>query len=71
MWQDPDEPPIRQPIFDTPIAAAWCCFLSRPTNRTVFLVKHIRAHDSDWFDLAYSTAWFWIARKQDDSRKRR
>ena len=71
MWQDPAEHPTRQPIFDTPIAAAWCCFLSKPTDRTVFLVKHIRAHDPEWFDIAYSTAWFVLARMQDDSRKRR
>ena len=69
MWQDPDEHPARQPIFDTPIAAAWCCFLSKPTARTFFLVKNIRAHDTEWFDLAYSTAWFQLARMQDDSRK--
>ena len=71
MWQNPDEHRNRQPLFDTPIAAAWCCFLSKPADRTVFLVKHIRAHDPGWFDLAYSTAWYWIARKQDDNRKRR
>ena len=71
MWQDPDEHRDRQPLFDTPIAAAWCCFLSKPTDRTVFLVKHIRAHDPGWFDLAYSAAWFWLARKQDNSRNQR
>ena len=69
MWQDPDEHSARQPIFDTPIAAAWCCFLSKPTDRTVFLVKHIRAHDPEWFDMAYSTAWFRLARILDDIRK--
>ena len=68
MWQDPDEHPDRQPILDTPIAAAWCCFLSKPTDRTVFLVKHIRAHDPEWFDLAYRAAWFRLARA-DDLRK--
>ena len=71
MWQDPNAHSSRQPLFDTPIAAAWCCFLSKPTNRTVFFVKHIRACDSEWFDLAYSTAWFLLARKQDNSRKRK
>ena len=70
MWQTPDEHRNRQPLFDTPIAAAWCCFLSKPTDRTVFLVKHIRAHDPEWFDLAYSTAWFQLARMQDDLGKR-
>ena len=68
LWQDPNQPRKRQPLFDTPIAAAWCCFLSKPTDRTVFLVKHIRAHDPEWFDLAYKAAWFWLARKQDNSR---
>ena len=61
MWQDPSEHPKRQPLFDTPIAAAWCCFLSKPTARTTFLTKRIRAHDCEWFDLAYSAAWFRLA----------
>ena len=71
MWQDPDEHRNRQPLFDTPIAAAWCCFFSKPTDRTVFLVKHIRAHDPGWFDLAYNTAWFQLARRLDDIRERK
>ena len=71
MWQNPEEHRNRQPIFDTPIAAAWCCYFSRPTDRTVFLVKHIRAHDPEWFDLAYRAAWFRLARMQDDGRKQR
>ena len=71
LWQDPDEHPKRQPLFDTPIAAAWCCFVSKPTGRTVFLVKHIRAHDPEWFDLAYRTAWVRLARLWDEPRKRR
>ena len=71
MWQDPDEYRNRQPIFDTPIAAAWCCFFSKPTDRTVFLVKHIRAHDPGWFDLVYSTAWFRLARRLDDIKERK
>ena len=70
MWQDPDEHPARQPIFDTPIAAAWCCFFSKPTARTVFLVKHIRAYDPGWFDLAYRTAWYQLAQIEDHIRKR-
>ena len=70
-WQNPEEHRNRQPIFDTPIAAAWCCYFSKPTDRTVFLVKHIRAHDLEWFDLAYRAAWFRLARMQDDSRKKR
>ena len=70
MWQHPDEPRNRQPIFDTPIAAAWCCFFSKPTDRTVFLVKHIRAYDPGWFDLAYRTAWYQLAQIEDHIRKR-
>ena len=70
MWQHLDEPRNRQPIFDTPIAAAWCCFFSKPTDRTVFLVKHIRAYDPGWFDLAYRTAWYQLAQIEDHIRKR-
>ena len=70
MWQDPNEHPARQPFFDTPIAAAWCCFLSKPTARTIFLVKRIRTHDPEWFDIAYSAAWFRLARMVDDIRER-
>ena len=66
MWQHPNEHRARQPIFDTPVAAAWCCFVARPTERATFLVKRIRAHDPEWFDVAYSAAWFRLARKMDD-----
>ena len=65
IWQREDEIRHRQPIFDTPIAAAWCCFYSKPTDRTTFLVKRIRAHDPEWFDLAYEAAWFQFAFMQD------
>ena len=65
IWQHEDEHRKRQPIFDTPIAAAWCCFHSKPTERTTFLVKRIRAHDPEWFDLAYEAAWFQLALMQD------
>ena len=70
MWQHPDEHRARQPLFDTPVAAAFCCFSSKLTARTVFLVKRIRAHDPEWFDLAYSTAWVRLARIKDDYGKR-
>ena len=70
MWLDPNEHPARQPFFDTPIAAAWCCFASKPTARTTFLAKRIRAHDPEWFDIAYSAAWFRLARMADDIRER-
>ena len=65
LWQNPEELRPRQPIFDTPVAAAWCCFIAEPTERTTFLVKRIRAHDRDWFDLAYSAVWFQLAWMQD------
>ena len=66
IWQHSDEHRARQPIFDTPVAAAWCCFFTKPTPRTAFLVKRIRAHDPDWFDLAYSAAWFRFAHLVDN-----
>ena len=70
LWQSKDEHRVRQPAFDTPVAAAWCCcFLRQPTARTTFLVKRIRAHDPDWFDLAYRASWFSIARMQDNARR--
>ena len=71
MWQHPNEHRARQPIFDTPVAAAWCCFAAQPTERATFLVKRIRAHDPDWFDVAYSAAWFRLARMVDDLPARR
>ena len=69
LWQFRDEHRARQPIFDTPVAAAGCCFLSKPTPRTTFLVKRIRMHDPEWFDLAYAAAWFKLALIQDKSGK--
>ena len=70
MWQSDNEHRARQPTFDTPVAAAWCCFFSKPTARTVFLVKRIRAHAPDWFDIAYRAAWFRLARVADSLDKR-
>lgn len=67
IWQHEDEPRKRQPVFDTPVAAAWCCFHSKPTDRMTFLVKRIRTHDPEWFDLAYEAAWFRFAFMQDAS----
>ena len=69
LWQSRDEHPARHPIFDTPVAAAWCCFLGKPTDRATFLVKRMRAHDSNWFDVAYQATWFRLARLQDQARK--
>ena len=69
IWQQEGRwPRERQPIFDTPVAAAWCCFASEPTDRTTFLVRRIRAHDPEWFDLAYEAAWFQLALMQDEGR---
>ena len=69
IWQRDSEYRKRQPIFDTPVAAAWCCFHSKPTERTTFLVKRIRAHDPEWFDLAYEAAWFQLALMEDRANK--
>ena len=71
LWQNEHECRNHQPIFDTPIAAAWCCFVAKPTHKATFLIKNIRAHDPEWFDLAYSTAWFRIAHAADNNRDRR
>ena len=65
-----DEYRARQPFFDTPVAAAWCCFRQNPTERTTFLVKQLRAHDREWFDLAYSEAWFKLAYMQDNIKEK-
>ena len=69
LWQSRDEHPARRPILDSPVAAAWCCFLGQPTDRTTFLVKRMRAHDNDWFDVAYRATWSRLARVQDQARK--
>ena len=69
IWQHKGYSQERQPIFDTPVAAAWCCFHSKPTDRTTFLVKRIRMHDPEWFDLAYEAAWFQFAFMQDNSNQ--
>ncbi len=65
LWQVKEEHRERQPTFDTPVAAAWCCFFSQPTARTVFLVQRMRAHEPDWFDIAYRAAWYRLARIED------
>ena len=68
---DPEADRRRQPTFDTPVAAAWCCFASDPTPRTPFLVKRMRAHEPDWFDMAYRAAWYELAGIQDRASKNR
>lgn len=71
LWYDKDQRLERQPIFDTPTAAAWCCFVPQPTKRTTFLVKRMREHDPIWFDLAYSTTWFQLAQRTDSIENNR
>ena len=66
LWQRPDEHRARQPIFDTPVVAAWCCFVPDPTERAAFFVKRIRAHDPEWFDMSYSASWYLLAHHQDN-----
>ena len=62
LWQDPKELPHRQPLFDTPIAAACYSLLAvEPTRRAVYLVRRMRTHDQEWFDLAYGAAWTRLA----------
>lgn len=62
VWQNQKNVPEKSlPILDTTIAAAWCSVFAKPAKRTTFLVKRIRAHDPDWFDLAFSAAWFQLA----------
>ncbi|MYA17718.1 MAG: hypothetical protein F4Z28_13635 [Gammaproteobacteria bacterium] len=68
---DPESYRWRQPTFDTPVAAAWCCFASVPTPQTPFLVKRMRAHEPGWFDIAYRAAWYELACIQDRARKNR
>ncbi len=68
LWLDPKLHRARQPIFDTPIAAAWCCIFDAPTYRTAFLVKRLQAHDPDWFVAAYNAAWWQLAHRADQLR---
>ncbi|MYF30294.1 MAG: hypothetical protein F4169_15860 [Gammaproteobacteria bacterium] len=67
---DPESDRWRQPTFDTPVAAAWCCFVSDPTSQTPFLVKRMRSHEPDWFDIAYRSAWYELANMQDNIQDR-
>lgn len=71
IWLDTQGHHDRKPCFDTPVAAAWCCFFSDATESTTFLVKRMRAHDVEWFDLAYSAAWYYLAHWSDQLRNRR
>ena len=58
----------RQPIFDTPVAAACYCFFGNATPRTSYLTKRIRADDPEWFDIAYSATWVQLALAVDKLR---
>ena len=53
----------QRPIFDTPVAAATLSNLPAldPSPRTVFMVKRMRTHDPDWFDVEYARAWTQLA----------
>ena len=69
QWQNDDEPLVRQPLFDTPIAAASCSIFYQPTDPiTTYIVKHIRAHDPEWFDVAYRAAWVQLALIADNHK---
>lgn len=71
VWQNQKNVPRESlPYLDTPIAAAWCSVFARPSKRATFLVKRIRAHDPDWFDLAFSAAWFQLAHLADRIKQR-
>ena len=62
FWQDANQLGHRQPLFDTPVAAACYSLLApEPTRRAVYLVRRMRTHDQDWFDLAYGAAWARLA----------
>ena len=71
LWQNADELGHRQPLFDTPVAAAFCSLVPRtaPTPRAIYLVRRIRTHDPEWFDLAYAAAWTGLAVRQDQLRE--
>ena len=60
----------RQPVFDTPVAAALYSILPRePTQRGIYLARSIYFHDPVWFDLAYGAAWARLAMMVDDLDK--
>ena len=62
LWQDPNQLGHRQPLFDTPVAAACYSLLpGEPTRRAIYLVRRMRTHDEKWFDLVYGAAWTRLA----------
>ena len=65
MWLDPDELRYRQPLFDTPVAAAFYAVGHvGPSRRAIYLVRRMRMHDPKWFDLVYGAAWATLATLQ-------
>ena len=58
LWR-PNTLGHQQPICDTPVAAALLSILPslEPSHRAVFMVKRMRAHDPDWFDVVYARVW--------------
>ena len=66
QWQKEGELAHRQPVFDTPVAAALYAFLPpAPTPRAIYLIKRAYFLDPDWFDLVYGAAWAELAVKAD------
>ena len=62
LWQKLDGLGHRQPLFDTPVAAACYSLLGpEPTPRAIYLVRRMRTHDQEWFDLTYGAAWARLA----------
>ena len=52
----------QHPLLDTPVAAACYSLLPpEPTRRAVYLVRRMRTHDQEWFDIAYGAAWTRLA----------
>ena len=68
LWLKEETQPERQPLFDTPVAAACCCFFAQPDTSDILHIKRIRAHDPDWFDCAYIATWFQLAAIADHVR---
>ena len=71
LWQPEDAPGFQQPVLDTPAAAAWCCFAGKPKRSTVFLVKQMREHDPEWFDVAYRATWYQLSQPIIDGKQGR
>lgn len=66
LWQNSNEPLRRQPVFDTPVAAALYAFLPKePARRAIYLIRRLYFHDPGWFALAYGAAWSLLAIKAD------